>query len=108
MILSIIRIYPQDGLEQSTLELLDSLKGPLAAAADCLGCSVAVETGEAPSICYFEQWRSRESLERHMRSPLYGRLLEALECSRIPPDVRFYEADGVGGLDLVEKARLLH
>jgi quinol monooxygenase YgiN len=108
MILSIIRIFPRGGLEQSTLDILESLKGPVAAAAGCLGCSISVETGEGRVVFYLEQWRSREALERHMRSPLYGRLLEAMECSRLPPDVEFYEATGVGGLDLVERTRLPH
>lgn len=108
MILSIIRVYPRAGLEQNALDILESLKGPVAAAVDCLGCSVAVETGDLRSVCYVEQWRSREAFERHMRSSLYGRLLEALECSGLPPDIQFFEATGVGGLDLVEKIRLRH
>ena len=108
MVFAIVRIYPQMGREQSTLDLLESLKGPVAATTDCLGCTVAVETGEGSTFSYLEQWRSRAALERHMRSSLYGRLLEALECSRIPPEIKFYEAIGVGGLDLVEKVRLSH
>lgn len=106
MILSFIRIYPRPGLEQSTVEVLDSLKGPVATIAGCLGCSVAVETGGNGEVCYLEQWRSRDAFERHLSSPLYGRLLEAMECSCRAPDVEFYEVTGVGGLEMVEKARI--
>jgi len=53
-----------------------------------------------------ERWRSREALERHLRSPLYCRVLEAMELSRQPPEVEFFAVQDIGGLELVEKARL--
>ena len=108
MFLALVKIYPRPGLERSILEVLDSLKGPTSIIGDCLGSSVSIEPEEGGAICYSEQWRSRESLDRHLRSPLYGRILAAMEFSRIPPEVKFYEATGVGGLDLVEKVRMPH
>lgn len=106
--ISVIKIYPPVGREQAVVDVLDTLKGPIASHADCLGCSVAVESGaagEGAVVCYTEQWRTRQALDRHLRSPLYGRVLEAMECSAKPPEVDFFEATDVGGLDLVEKAR---
>mgnify|MGYP002399388266 CR=1 FL=1 len=108
MILAVIRIYPRPGLEHSIVEVLESLKGPMAALTGCLGCSVAVETGGHGAVCYLEQWGTREALDQHLRSPLYGRVLEAMECSSLPPVVEFFEVEGVGGLELVEKVRVAH
>jgi quinol monooxygenase YgiN len=106
MFLSVVKIYPPPGSEHSILDVLESMKGPVATIADCLGCSVTVEVGEGGAICYTEQWRTREALDRHLRSPLYGRVLEAMECSSTSPDVEFYEVTEVGGLELIEKVRL--
>lgn len=106
MFLSVVKIYPPPGFEQTILDVLESMKGPVATLADCLGCSVTVEVGEDGAIFYREKWRTREALDRHLRSPLYGRVLEAMECSRMPPEVEFYEVIGVGGLEMVERARL--
>jgi quinol monooxygenase YgiN len=106
MLQSVVKIYPAPGSEQTVLEVLESMKGPIAALDNCLGCSVTVEVGEGGAICYTEQWRTREALDRHLRSTLYGRVLEAMECSRTPPEVEFYEVTEVGGLELIEKVRL--
>lgn len=108
MLLSVVKIYPLPGREDVVADVLSSLKGPVSAIADCLGCSVAIEAGEGGAVCYTEQWRNRAALDRHLKSSLYSRVLEAMECSRQPPEVEFYEATGVGGLELVEYARTRH
>lgn len=111
MYLSVIRIYPPPGREQFVIDVLDTLKGPVTTNADCLGSSIAIEAGEngeGGAICYTEQWRTREALDRHLRSPLYGRVLEVMECSRKPPGVEFFTVTDVGGLELVEQARHPH
>lgn len=108
MFISVVKIFPPPGRAQAVIEILETLKGPIAAEASCLGCSITVEAGEGGAICYTEQWRTREALDRHLRSPLYSRVLEAMECSYQPPEVDFYEATDVGGLELVEKARTTH
>jgi len=106
MLQSIVRIYPRPGAEQTVLEVLESMKGQIAALNDCLGCSITVEVGEGGAICYSEQWSTREALDRHLSSPLFGRVLEAMEFSNTTPEVEFYEVTEVGGLELVEKVRL--
>ena len=65
-----------------------------------------VETDEHNSISYMERWRTRAALDRHLRSALYCRVLEAMELSRIPPKIEFYEIADIGGLDLIERVRL--
>lgn len=108
MYISVIKIYPPPGCEKAVIDILDTLKGPVDANTDSLGCTVALEGdegSEGKAVCYTERWRTREALDGHLRSPLYGRLLEAMECSCKAPEVEFYEATDVGGLELVEKAR---
>ena len=106
MYLSVVKIYPLPGSEHTVVDVLESMRGPTATLSGCLGCSVTVEVGEDGAVCYTEQWRTREALDRHLRSSLFGRLLEAMECSRRPPEVEFFEVTEVGGLELVEKVRL--
>lgn len=108
MFLAIVKIFPRPESEQCLLELLGSMKGPLSGISDCLGCSIAIEENNGKEICYTEQWKSREALEIHLRSALYARLLEALEISKIAPEVGFYEMTGVGGLELIEDLRTNH
>ena len=105
MYLSLIKIYPARGWEQRVLDVLDSIKGPITSHTDCLGCLVTIESGEMGAICYIEQWLTSEALEKHMRSTLYGRLLEAIEHSGQSPEVVFYEVNKAQGFELVEKVR---
>ena len=106
MILCAVRIYPRPGIAPAVLEALESLRGPIANSVGCLGCSIAVETGEGGAICYQERWHTGEALDRHLRSALYGRILEVIECSSLPPEIEFYEVAAVGGLERVERARI--
>lgn len=105
MYIAAIKIYPPTGREQSVIDVLETLRGPVARNADCLGCSLAIEPGEGGAICYTERWRDRAALDRHLQSPLYSRVLEAMECSRQAPGVEFYEVSDSGGLEMVELAR---
>ena len=78
------------------------MKGPVTALSDCLDCIVAVEWGEGGAICYIELWRTREALARQLRSPLFGRVLEAMELSHKPPLIDFLEVNSIGGMELME------
>lgn len=107
MILAMVAIYPSSENKAKIIDVLDSMKGPVVTNTDCLGVLSLVDTAAASSIHYIEWWRTREALDRHLRSSLYCRLLEVMELSRTPPVVEFFEAKAIGGLNLVEQARLL-
>ena len=106
MFLSIITIHPFSGDASKIIDVLNSMRGLVAIDADCKGCFLSVEAEERTSICYMERWRTRAALDKHLRSALYCRVLEAMELSRMPPTVEFYEIADIGGLDLIERVRL--
>jgi quinol monooxygenase YgiN len=107
MILSQIKIYPAQGYAASIIDVLQSVQVLLASVSDCLHASVSIESGEIETILYLEKWRSRESLDEHLRSNAYTRILEALELSCRSPEVSFFEGLEVGSLEIVEMARSL-
>ncbi|MDY0281233.1 MAG: antibiotic biosynthesis monooxygenase [Salinivirgaceae bacterium] len=106
MLLAFVTIQPRPGDAAKLIDVLDSMCALLATDADCLGCHLMVEAGENPTVRYLERWRNREALDRHLRSSLYGRVLEAMELSAQPPGVEFLEVLNAGGLEVVEQARL--
>jgi quinol monooxygenase YgiN len=108
MFFTLIKIYPPAGRKHSVVDVLDSLKGPITTSTHCIDCTIMVETGRNGAVCYTEQWSSREALEQHLRSALFSRILEAMECSHKPPKLSFFELSEVGGLEMVEQARSLH
>ena len=106
MFISIIKIYPPTGSEHTIIDVLESVKVAIANLPDCLECSVALEAGEEGLVSYMEQWSTREALDRHLQSPLYGRVLEAMELSRALPEMSFFEVSRIGSLELVVGVRV--
>lgn len=106
MLLAILTIFPLPGEESRIIEVLDSLRTTVAPNIECLESLITVTPNEGGLICYTERWRSREALERHLGSPLYSRVFEAMELSRQPPKVEFLQVKAVGGLDMVAEARM--
>ena len=105
MLLAILTIFPLRGEESRIIEVLDSLRTAVAPNVECLESLITVTPNEGGLICYTERWRSREALEQHLGSPLYSRVFEAMELSRQPPKIEFFQVLEVGGLEMVEKVR---
>lgn len=106
MLLAILTIFPLRGEESRIIEVLDSLRTAVAPNVECLESRLTVTPNEGDSICYTERWRSREALEQHLGSPLYSRVFEAMELSRQPPKLEFFQVLEVGGLEMVANVRI--
>ena len=105
MFFAFVKIDAPLGQTHTIIDVLDSVRGQTASSPGCLGCLLTVEVGASNRICYQEQWRDRESLERHLRSVLYIRVLGAMELASTQPEVEFYQVTRTAGLELVEIAR---
>lgn len=105
MILSIVKILPASGKREELLRVLRSIMGPIRAMSDCLDCRICREEGDDGEIIFLEHWESWEAFMRHIRSELYGRMLEALELSRHEPEVSFFEVSAMRGMDLLKAVR---
>ncbi len=106
MRLSLVRIAPVPEKREEVLDILLSIKGPTQAESGCLACWILEENGEDPALVYVEKWRSSAEMHRHMRSPLYARILQAMELSHTEPQVCFYEIVETSGLELIEQVRI--
>jgi quinol monooxygenase YgiN len=104
-ILSIIKIDPVPAKREEILRILYSIKGPVLAIGACVDCHICEEERGEGMIIYLEQWQGWEAFMRHLRSDIYGRILEAIELSREMPDVSFYEVSAVKGMDLLNAVR---
>ena len=105
MFFSFVKIDAPPGQAHTIIDVLESMRGQTVSSPGCLGCLLTVEVGASDTICYQEQWRDRETLERHLRSKLFARVLAAMELSSKQPLVEFFEVSKTGGLEMVEMAR---
>jgi quinol monooxygenase YgiN len=106
MILSVIKIMPHPDKGHEVIDALLSIKGRTRVSSGCLECTLAqMENEDASTVLYIELWNSWEDLCCHIRSRTYGRILEALELSSIPPEVSFFQISSVKGMEVIEAER---
>jgi quinol monooxygenase YgiN len=79
-------------------EVTSSLRG-------CLACRLYRAAAGAPELLYLEMWEDWPSLEAHVGSSNFRRLLKFMELSAQPPELMFSEAADCRGLEFVERIR---
>jgi len=87
------------------LRTLRSVQGPCSAQPGCIDCHILRDTQDDEVLLYIEEWGSREQLKNHLRSERYRKLLEVVEWSKEPPDIRFDTVSRREGIELVAAAR---
>ena len=105
MILSSLKINPLSGKQQVVQDILRSVIGPTRVKSGCIDCAVYTDQGEGQTILYLEQWQSRETLDRHIRSELYFPVLSAMELANEAPEIYFHEVSDTRGLEYVQSLR---
>ncbi len=105
MELTILRVFPTQDKRRQVLSLLLSVQGPIQAEPGCAACRICEEEGHDGPILYLECWHSQAQFERHVRSDRYRRILEAMELSRIQPEIEFHRVSETRGIEVVEGLR---
>lgn len=73
--------------------------------AGSMGCLLYAETGEADSLCYLEQWATREDVEREICSIRFGRLLAIIESAAGSPTLEINNISETFGWDYIHMLR---
>jgi quinol monooxygenase YgiN len=105
MIVGTVRILPAPERRAEILAILRTIQGPVLAQRGCAACQILEETGPEEAVVLVERWESQETLEAHLRSEAYRRILGAIELSGSPPEIRFDHVSATNGFDLVERSR---
>lgn len=104
MILAMVKISPDPAKRQELIDILLTVKGPALATSGCRSCSVYEEYDET-AVVYLELWDTESEMRQHIRSPLYSRLLEAMELSVNSPEISFYTIAKTVGINLIGEVR---
>lgn len=88
------------------IQTLRSLMLPLHAAPGFIACDLYADAAAHNALCYAEEWRTTEDLDRQIRSNHFTRLLALMEEAAERPDLRFYWITEVKGLEYLEQVRL--
>ncbi len=105
VVIGTIRIPLSLGRRAAVLDVLRSIQGPVSAQPGCVGCHIYEEEDPEQAVILVERWESEADLEEHIRSEAYRRILNSIELSGRPPEVRFDYVSSSKGLELVERLR---
>jgi quinol monooxygenase YgiN len=104
MYLVLLRMKLPPETRNDVIEIFRSIVGPTLAEPGCLWCRVFSAVDD-DAVTFIEEWKTREKLERHIRSENFRKILLAMDCASEKPEIRFNHIASVEGMELVRKIR---
>ena len=88
------------------LQILHSIIERIRAETGCLSCSVFQDKENECMLVYEEKWKNDETLQRHLRSEEYKKILLVMEMATTHPEIRFDTISHSSGVETIEQARI--
>ncbi len=85
------------------IKIIHTMIGPTNAHPGCLHCELFSSTQNDDSLFLLEKWDSQLSLEQHIKSDEFRKVMAAMDSACEPPEIHFYDTNSLGGMDLLEK-----
>jgi quinol monooxygenase YgiN len=63
------------------------------------------DTNNNNEMMLFEEWKNWDSLENYIKSNDYRNILELMELSSVPPEIRFHSVAESKGIEVIERMR---
>ncbi len=82
-----------------------SLLGPMRAEAGCIDCRLFRDLINPNAFQLETYWKTEDDLTRHVRSPVYKKLLFLMEMGAEPPTIEFHEVNQTRGLEFIQAVR---
>jgi len=105
MMLATIRMLLPHQKRGDALKILRSLAEQSRVQHGCINSHIYGDLEEENVIMIEEMWRSREDLERHLRSEEYRNLLLVVELALQYPEIKFNSISNSTGIETIEKIR---
>ena len=105
MVRAAIRMMIPSRKRDEVMEILSSIAERARFEPGCISCRLYQGVGVKNLIVLEELWRDEESLERHLRSDEYRKVLLVVEMAVEPPEIRFDAISHSTGFETIEKAR---
>ena len=105
MIVGTLRIPLSPACRAEVIQILESIQGRVSAEPGCAGYHIYEQEEPESAVVLVERWESEATLEDHIRSEAYRRILGAIEVSGAPPEVCFDFVSASKGMELIEQLR---
>jgi len=105
MIIAMLRIKVPGERRKDFLDSAQLIIGPTKVQPGCISCGFYQDLYDLEAILFVEEWESRESLDRHIKSESYRIILSLLELSGEPPKIKINTVSKMEGLEAIEALR---
>jgi len=105
MIFMTLDITAQGRKRHEIIETLRQISRPVKTLPGCRGCRICQDINTKNILTYVEEWETESDLEHRIRSDQFRKVLEVMEFSSAPPELRFLTVTQNIGLETVEMIR---
>ena len=103
MVITILHLKAAPEKRLNIIKTIHAMIGPTKAQSGCLHCELFGSTQNDDNLILLEKWESKETLNQHIKSDEFRKVLAAMDAACEPPTINFYEIEADAGLELVEK-----
>ena len=105
MLLATIRMVVPPDKRAEAVQILNAMAERTRVEPGCLSCRIYHDEQVEAVFMVEEVWKSKEDLDRHLRSDDYRHVLLVTEMAVEPPEIRFQSISNSAGIEIIEKAR---
>jgi quinol monooxygenase YgiN len=103
MIIVTLHLKVAPDMRMQILKTIHSMIGSTSAQPGCLHCDLLGSTQNDDILILLEKWESHETLNQHIKSDDFRKVLAAMDSACEQPQISFYGIDSCEGMELVEK-----
>jgi quinol monooxygenase YgiN len=87
------------------VKLFSLYAGPVSVQTGCLAVRLYAHYKYPGDFVLVEEWISRKSFQKHLRSHDFQNVLDIIDLSKEPPEIKFHTVSSIEGFEIVEKLR---
>ena len=105
MVTSFLKITVAHKKKKAAIQTVRSLLGWTSAQPGCISIAFYQDTDSPGTLMLLEEWQDWRSIENHIRSDSYLSILELMELSSTPPEIKFCSVSDIQGMEVLERLR---
>ena len=102
-VITIMHLKAAPEKRMNIMKTIHTMIGPTNVQPGCLHCELFGSTQNDDQLLLLEKWDSQESLEQHIKSDEFRKVMAAMDSACEQPQISFYGIDSCAGMELVEK-----
>ncbi len=90
---------------KEVLQTVKAILGPIRRDRGCISCNCCVDVEDENAFCFKGEWKTREDLDKHLRSDSFGVLMGVMSLLGTEPDIKFNTIAATAGAEEIKAAR---